>query len=108
MCHLLCGKSCKVVVTVHVLTCSVAARCPGGAGPVQSEGCGPGCSERKADSAAPTPTVCWPEDLPLDASHPAPAFHERRGKSHYNVLWKPLETTTILENMVPQNSNSSV
>lgn len=62
-------------------TCSVAARCPGGAGPVQSEGCGPGCSERKADSAAPTPTACWPEDLPSDASHPAPAFKARRRES---------------------------
>lgn len=89
-----------VRVSVHAPTCSGAARCLGGVGPAQSEGCGPGCSERKADSAILTPTACWPEDLLSGASHPAPAFQRRRKKREGREILKkqPREITTTQAN----------
>lgn len=90
------------MTVVGVCTCSVAARCLGGAGPAQSEGCGPGCSERKADSGVLTPTACWPEDLLSDASHPAPAFQTRKKKEkrggHEILKKQPRKITTAQTN----------
>lgn len=55
------------------LTCSAAARCPGGAGWVQNARCVLTCPESPAGCAAPALSACSPAAQPSVSWHPAPA-----------------------------------